>query len=258
MVASEGQRSCEDSGKIVNGVGIAGYGACAALGGGFCAFTFGVGCIVSAACATGAAIHAGLDANTENICKSWKNKRSAKRDLLGDENTDKIAQYLEDKVVKTSDKNAIQEALLWNFIENIEDTAISALNNTVQTAVVQDAIKSIRKVGNVYKNLKKTKLLHLFKDDKEKIKGFGDIALKTEKQNNDLVAYLSGNNTIYKQRSMCTQEVVDGVEALILKLGGFYFMGGAIVHNRVPSSDEIEDLREKLVAHEASYMKYCN
>merc|ERR1712112_266531 len=105
---------------------------------------------------------------------------------------------------------------------------------------------------------KKTKIIHLIKDNKAKIKIFGDIALKTKKQNNDLVAYISGNNTIYKQRSMCAQQVVDGVEALILKLGGFYFMGGAIIENRVPSAIEIQDLKEKLVAHEASYVKQCN
>ena len=148
--------------------------------------------------------------------------------------------------MKTSDKKAIQEAAMWTFIENIEDTAIDVLDNSVQYVAVQDAIRNIRKVEKVYKSLKKTKLLHLFKDDKEKIKRFGDIALKTKKQNNDLVAYLSGNNTIYKQRSMCTQEVVDGFEALILKLGGFYFMGGAIIENRVPSAIEIEDLKVSL------------
>merc|ERR1712112_435529 len=234
---------------------IAGYGVCAAVGGAFCAVTFGIGCAVAAGCGTGAAIHAGLEVNTENICRG---KRSAERNLLGDDNTDKIAQYLEEMVVQTSDKNAIQEAALWTFIENMEDTAIDVLDNDVQTAVVKEAIKNIKKVDKAYKNLKKTKLVHLFKDNKEKIKRFGDIALKTKKQNNDLVAYLSGNNTIYKQRSMCTQEVVDGVEALILKLGGFYFMGGAIIENRVPSSDEIEDLREKLVANEVSYMEHCN
>jgi len=254
LVASFGN-DCEDTGNIVNGAGIAGYGVCAAVGGAFCAVTFGIGCAVAAGCASGGAIHAGLAANTENICRG---KRSAERNLLGDDNTDKIAQHLEEMVVQTSDKNAIQEAALWTFIENMEDTAIDVLDKNVQTAVVKEAIKNIKKVDKVYKSLKKTKLVHLFKDNKEKIKRFGDIALKTKKQNNDLVAYLSGNNTIYKQRSMCTQEVVDGVEALILKLGGFYFMGGAIVHNRVPSSDEIEDLREKLVAHEASYMKHCN
>jgi len=257
LVASFGDR-CEDTGNIVNGAGIAGYGVCAAVGGAFCAVTFGLGCAAAAACGTSAALHAGLVVNTENICRAANGKRSAERNLLGDDNTDKIAQYLEEMVVQTSDKNAIQEAALWTFIENMEDTAIDVLDNNVQTAVVKEAIKNIKKVEKVYKSLKKTKLVHLFKDNKEKIKRFGDIALKTKKQNNDLVAYLSGNNTIYKQRSMCTQEVVDGVEALILKLGGFYFMGGAIIENRVPSVNEIEDLKEKLVAHETSYVKHCN
>merc|ERR1712112_461612 len=217
---------------------IAGYGVCAAVGGAFCAVTFGIGCAVAAGCGTGAAIHAGLEVNTENICRG---KRSAERNLLGDDNTDRIAQYLEEMVVQTSNKNAIQEAALWTFIENIEDKAIDVLDNTVKTTVLKEAIKNIRQVDKVYKSLKKTKLIHLFKD----------IALNTKQRNNDLVAYISGNNTIYKQRSMCTQDVVDGVEALILKLGGFYFMGGAIIENRVPSSDEIQDLKEKLVAHEA-------
>jgi len=254
LAASFGNR-CEDTGNIVNGAGIAGYGVCAAVGGAFCAVTFGIGCAVAAGCGTGAAIHAGLEVNTENICRG---KRSAERNLLGDDNTDKIAQYLEEMVVQTSNKNAIQEAALWTFIENIEDKAIDVLDNTVKTTVLKEAIKNIRQVDKVYKSLKKTKLIHLFKDNKDKIKRFGDIALNTKQQNNDLVAYISGNNTIYKQRSMCTQDVVDGVEALILKLGGFYFMGGAIIENRVPSSDEIQDLKEKLVAHEASYVKHCN
>jgi len=62
---------------------------------------------------------------------------------------------------------------------------------------------------------------------------------------------------IAQYTSMCTQQVVDGVEALILKLGGFYFMGGAIIENRVPSPDEIQDLKEKLVVNEFSYVKHC-
>jgi len=194
LVASFGN-DCEDTGNIVNGAGIAGYGVCAAVGGAFCAVTFGIGCAVAAGCASGGAIHAGLAANTENICRG---KRSAEINLLEDDNTDRIAQYLEDMVVQTSNKNAIQKAALWTFIENIEDTAIDVLENIVKTAVVNEAINNIRKVDKVYKSLKKTKIIHLFKDNKDKIKIFGDIALKTKKQNNDLVAYISGNSTIYK------------------------------------------------------------
>jgi len=262
LATSEGKKRqvCEDENSIVNGAGIAAYGTCAAVGGVFCGITFGIGCIAALACGSGAAVHAGLEAASGSLCDLYhdRKKRSAERDWLTDGNTDEMAQYLENIVVKTSNKKAINEAAVWTVIENLEDTAVGALDNIVQNTVVKEAIRHVRKVDKVYKSLKKTKLLHLFKEKKDKITSFGDMALNTKKQNNDLVTYLSGNNTMYKQTNMCNEDVIDGAEALILKLGGFYFMGVAIIENRVPSTDEIDDLKEKLVANEVSYMKHCN